>query len=70
MLNSVDDVIDALGGPSKTADLTGVGASAVVNWRTRGIAPAKFLLVTQALKSRGLEASPGVFAFKKQKARA
>lgn len=63
-LKSVDEVIDALGGPSEMAELVGVGASAVVNWRGRGIAPDKFLLVTKALKSRGFEASPSVFAFK------
>jgi len=63
-LQSADEVIDVLGGPSEVARLTGVGASAVVNWRTRGIAPDKFLLVREALKRIGLEASPEVFAFK------
>jgi DNA-binding transcriptional regulator YdaS (Cro superfamily) len=64
MLKSVDEVIDALGGPSAMAELTGVGPSAVVNWRTRGIAPDKFLLVKKALKSKSLDVSPSVFAFK------
>ena len=36
MLNTVDEVIKALGGPGKTADLAGVGTSAVSNWSKRG----------------------------------
>lgn len=65
MLNSVDAVIDALGGPTAAGDLLGVWPSAVVNWRTRGkITADKFLLVTDALKAKGLKVSPGVFGFK------
>lgn len=65
MLSSVDDVIEALGGPSEMAGLAGVGPSAVVNWRTRGIAPDKFVLIRDALASKGLSVSDEVFAFKK-----
>jgi hypothetical protein len=64
MINSVDAVIDALGGPTKTAALAGVGPSAVINWRERGIAPDKFLIVRDALRALGKEVDPAVFAFK------
>jgi hypothetical protein len=65
MLKSVDEVIEALGGPSEMGVLIGVRASAVINWRTRGgITPEHFVLVREALKSRGLDVSDAVFAFK------
>jgi hypothetical protein len=65
MLNSVDDVIDALGGPAATAAVAGIGASGVSNWRTRGkISPAKFILIKEALAAKQLEVDPSVFGFK------
>lgn len=65
MLKSVDTVIAALGGPTKTALVAGVGASAVVNWRVRGeIPPENFLLIQGALKAMGMEVEPSVFGFK------
>jgi hypothetical protein len=69
MLKSVDDVIDALGGPTKTAGVTGVGASAVINWRTRKeIPPEHFLLICDALKAVGKHADRAVFGFKEVRA--
>jgi hypothetical protein len=65
MLNSVDEVIDALGGPTKVAALVAVGPSAVVNWRTRKeIPPDCFVLITDALAGLGKEAARSVFGFK------
>lgn len=66
MIKSVDDVIEALGGPTKTAALSGVGASAVVNWRTRGeIPPEHFLRICDALEAAGKGAvDRSVFGFK------
>ena len=65
MLNSVDDVIEALGGPATVASLTGVGTSAVSNWSARRrIAQDKFVIVRDALAALGKEASPAVFGFK------
>jgi hypothetical protein len=65
MLTSVESVIEALGGPTKTAALAAVGASAVVNWRVRGeIPPDNFMLITDALRALGMEAAPSVFGFK------
>jgi len=65
MLNSVDDVIKALGGPAAVASLAGVGTSAVSNWSARRrIAPDKFVIVRDALAALGKEADPSVFGFK------
>jgi hypothetical protein len=65
MLNSVDAVIEALGGNTSAASLASVGASAVSNWRARGeIPPENFLLFRDALKALGKEIDPAVFGFK------
>lgn len=64
MLDSVDDVIEALGGPAAAAALTHVGAPAVSNWRARGrISRSKVFLIRDALAAKNLEASPSVFGF-------
>lgn len=65
MLDSIDDVVGALGGPSKVAELCGVRTSAVSNWSKRGrISRGSFMIVRDALASLGKEASPSVFGFK------
>ncbi len=65
MIDSVDKVIEALGGPARTAELCGVGTSAVSNWAARGkISKGNLLPVRDALAARGLEVSPVVFGFK------
>jgi hypothetical protein len=65
MLNSVDDVIEALGGTAAVAALVGVGASAVSNWSKRGrISQASFPIIRDALAALGKEAAPAVFGFK------
>jgi len=65
MLNSVDDVIDALGGPTATAVVAGIGTSGVSNWRARGkISPTKFILIREALAAKHLDVCPSVFGFK------
>jgi len=65
MLDSIDEVIEALGGPTAVAALAGVGASAVSNWRKRGrISQGSFMIVRDALAALGKEASPAVFGFK------
>jgi DNA-binding transcriptional regulator YdaS (Cro superfamily) len=63
-ITTVNEVIDALGGNAALASLTGVGPSAVTNWRERGIAPDKFLIVRDALRALGKDVDPAVFAFK------
>jgi hypothetical protein len=65
MLNSVDEVIEALGGPTIVASLAGVGTSAVSNWSKRGrISQGSFMIVRDALAALGKEAAPSVFGFK------
>ena len=62
MLRTIDEVLEALGGPAKVADLCGVGVSAVSNWKSRGcIASGKFLVITEALRAIGKTVDPAVF---------
>jgi len=70
MIKTVDAVIDALGGPTKTAAVAGVGASAVINWRTRGeITPEHFLLICDAVQAAGKgPVDRSVFGFKEREA--
>jgi hypothetical protein len=54
MLNSVDDIIEALGGSAATASILGVYPSAISNWKFRGGIPlSNFLLLEKALAARG-----------------
>jgi hypothetical protein len=65
MLNSVDEVIEALGGPTAVAVLASVGTSAVSNWSKRGrISQGNFPIIRDALAAVGKEAAPSVFGFK------
>lgn len=65
MLTDVDTVIETLGGTAAVAGLAGVTSPAVSNWRERGkITADKFLLISEALKAKGVEVSPSVFGFK------
>ena len=65
MLNTVDDVIETLGGATAVAALAGVGVPAVSNWSKRGrISQGSFMIVRDALAALGKEAAPSVFGFK------
>lgn len=65
MIDTVEDVIAALGGPSATAQIVGLGPSAISNWSARGkIAPDKFLIIKAALAAVGKDVDPIVFGFK------
>lgn len=65
MLDTVDEVIEAVGGDAAACSLAGVGPSAISNWRSRGkIAQDNFLLFRDALAAVGKEAAPSVFGFK------
>ena len=56
-LASTAAVIDALGGSTAAARLTGRGQAAACNWRTRAqFPPNTYLAMTQALLAKGLYA--------------
>lgn len=62
-LETVEDVIEALGGTDAVRDLADVdSAQAVHNWRARGGFPARlFHAMTLALGQRDLEADPALW---------
>lgn len=65
MLNSVDEVIKELGGPTAVASLAGLSTPAVSNWSKRGrISRGSFMTISDALAAKGMEAAPSVFGFK------
>lgn len=69
MLTTVDDVVKKLGGPTAVASLTGVGLSAVSNWKSRGRIPAeKFLIFDRALSNLKSSAHPDLFGFETEEA--
>jgi hypothetical protein len=65
MLNTVDEVIEAVGGEEVAADLAGVGITAVLNWKGRDkkIPPKHFFLFSTALARRRLKVAPSVFGW-------
>ena len=65
MVNSVSELITALGGVSKVAALVGLRPSAVSNWKTEGFVPSRhFFEFTEELERRGFEVDPRVFGFR------
>jgi hypothetical protein len=62
MLNTATEVIDQLGGTTKTAALTGRKPQHVTNWRRSGrLPPNTFLTMTTALQDKGLSAPPSLW---------
>jgi len=62
MIDTVDAVVEELGGTFAVATLTGKGASAVSNWLSRGRIPAEhFLIVVEALRLKGKTVDPDLF---------
>ena len=62
LLETVDEVLEAVGGTFKAAELAGIGPPGVSNWRSRGrIAPEKSMIFAQALRPLGKIACPSVF---------
>ena len=53
MLNTVDSIIEALGGTAEAAKLAHVGPSAVSNWKARGRIPSEQYSVFAAALDRG-----------------
>lgn len=65
MINSVDDIVTALGGVKSVSELTGVGSTAVSNWKARGRIPAEhYFIIIAALREREKpEAARSAFGF-------
>jgi hypothetical protein len=63
MLNSIPEIIEAIGGNDAVAKVTGVSRSAVSNWRLRGMIPAQhWLSIAGELSSkRALPPNPAIF---------
>lgn len=71
MIDTIDAVVETLGGPATTASIAGVGVSAVSNWKKRGAIPAdKFLIIDGALGKLNTRADPALFGFEPAEARA
>lgn len=59
LLLTTGDVIEKLGGPSRVAEITGRGYTAVSNWKARGtFPPGTYLSMQGALKVAGFDAPP------------
>lgn len=59
VLDTVDAVIEALGGLKAVSNVTGRSPQQVSNWRAAGrFAPTTFLTMTAALEARQLRAAP------------
>lgn len=65
VLNSVAEIVEAVGGPAAAAALAGVETtSAVSNWKARGqIPPEHFFAFGRAVKDAGKQVNPAVFGF-------
>ena len=61
MLTSPAEIIDALGGTKKVAEMLGVGASAISNYRRDGFPAAKHYALAKACEASGLTIDEGVF---------
>lgn len=63
MLTTVEDVIDALGGNASVMELTkSKSLQTVTNWRYgQRIAAHTYVVMTTALKDKGLEADPSLW---------
>ena len=61
MLTSPAEIIDALGGTKKVAEMLGVGASAISNYRRDGFPAAKYYALAKACEASGLAIDDRVF---------
>ena len=62
VLRTVDEIVAALGGVAATAELLGVGPTAVFNWVTYGAIPPRWVFpIADALAAHGCEADRSIF---------
>jgi hypothetical protein len=58
-LDTVQDVIDALGGPTKASRIVGCSPQSIVNSRNQGyFPPSYYRAMTEALETLSLKADP------------
>lgn len=70
VLETVDEVVDAVGGTFEAAKIAGLTPPGVSNWRSRQRIPGnKSMIFAEALKPLGKTASPCVFGFEPAEAR-
>ena len=60
-IKTVDGLIDALGGTTKTATIFGVSPPAVSNWRRTGFPPRLHFRIVREAKTRGLAFDERIF---------
>ncbi len=61
-INTIDQLIEALDGPSGAAGVVDTGDSAICNWRMRGyIPPSRHLRLLIAIRKLGLTINPALF---------
>lgn len=61
-VNSAEEIIDRLGGPTAVARAIGnVSPKAVSMWKSRGLPSWSFLAVRKLLKERGMSAHPSLW---------
>ena len=61
MIKTVDELIDAMGGPAEVGRTYGLAISTVSGWKTRGIAGDWKLRLFLDCSKLGLEVDPAVF---------
>lgn len=60
-VNTIDGLIEALGGPAQLGDALGIGAAAVCNWKARGwIPPSWHLRLLIELRALSLSVDPAL----------
>jgi len=69
-INSIDELIDAFGGPCGAAQRHGISPQAVCNWAMRGfVPPSRHVQVIVAVKRMGRSLNPGVLGISEDDAR-
>jgi hypothetical protein len=63
-ITSASGAIDALGGTAKVAQMFGLSYRVVSNWRSRGLPPDTFAVLSPALQAHGHTFSPLLFGQK------
>lgn len=62
MLNTIDELIEALGGNDAAAKIANVTRPAVSNWKARGLIPAVYWQrFDEELRRLRLKANPAIF---------